>query len=342
MYGLPAGNGVDPEMFAEFTQYAGYDDIGGVKIMQDVLPSFQRAPGVNSEAHLIGDTDYNLMSRPEHLYAAVFAQAMHGQAATAAWTFEPHSEPLSLWALSIRPAGMAAVGRCGLDLMRAAPALAAIQETPREVAVFYSPTAFYYGEKYHRSWHAAWECFHHTGLRVRFLSEKQLQAGDFGAVKVLLLPDARVVEAATLDALSDFVRAGGHIIAIGDCLEFTPPGWTPVEPQRVRPLFWKRVDTDVWSSQEQILTWVEKAGVRPLLNLRQANGEAPAPVHWLCGVLDGRKVVAAVNISEQAVRLTVTRPEVQEVSDVIGQAERTLPVDVRPYEGVVWLLPPDR
>lgn len=338
-WGLPVGDGCDPEMFADFTNYCGFDDVGGVRITYDVFPSFLKAPQVNSENHIhIPDGNFNAIE-PQRYYADLFAQAMHGQTVSIAWCYEPNCGPMADWDLSIRPAAMAAIGRCGLDLMRAAPAMAAIQEAPRRVAIIYSPASFYYHDEHHALWRAAWEAFFATGLRVRFLSENQIARREFGDVKVLILPEARVVEPRTVEGLGDFVKVGGKVISVGRSLEFCTPGWTPVDPKRAETLLWKRIDSQGRDWARQILAATSEAGVQPAVELALADGQEPSGVHWLCGTMNGKKVVAVLNMSGKPVDLTVQRLETKTVIDLIADRQRTLPVTVSNIGAAVWQLP---
>jgi len=333
--GLPVANGIDPEMFAGFTQYVGYDDASGVRITNDVMSSFQKAPAVNSENHILTpDENYNMLD-PRRFYLDLFAQAMHGQFISTAWTYEPTCEPMALWDFSVRPACMEAYGRAGLDLMRVAPALAAIQNTPRQVAIIYSPTSFYYNEDHHPVWRAAWDAFFGTGLRVRFLSENQIQKSDFGDTKVLILPEAQVVESQTLDGLKTFTQAGGKVIFVGHSLEYTP-GWMPVEKKLADSLAWKKLDPSLADWQRQLTTLVAEAGIVPDVMLTSPSGQQVPGIHWLCGTLNGQKVIAVLNMTDKPVELTVNGGKTAKIFNLITEKESRLPATVPAIGATVW------
>lgn len=330
--------GIDPEMIADFTQYNGYDDVGGLRIVNDLLPALHAVPAINSENHLLNpDGCYDTLN-PQAFYADLFIQTMHGQFVSTVWTYEPKCEPMSLWDFSIRPLQMDALGRVSLDLMRTAPALAAIQKAPKHVAVIYSPTSFAYNEDYHPTWRTAWEAFSSTGLRVGFLSERQLQAGQFGDTKVLILPEATVVESATLAALKKFTDAGGKLIVVGKALQYTP-SWTPIDAQSLNLPIAATLNrfNPFWPMQ--LVGAVAKCGVAPSLALTFANGTAPIGIHWLPGTLNGRPVVAAVNLTGKPASLKLTLPKAKSsstnVTDLITQRHVSQPISLAPLGATV-------
>lgn len=324
-------DGVDPEMFASFTDYCGFDDVGGLRIIYDMDPSFQKAPIINSENHLISpDITYDVLD-DHRIYSDIFVQAMHGQTASAAWTYEPYSnDGLDMTTFSIRPAEMEAVARCGMDLMRIAPAMDAIQNSPRKVAIIYSPTSLWYDDQHHPIWHGAWDAFSNTGLRVRFLSEKQLQAGQFGDVKVLILPETQVVEPATINGISKFVKDGGKVIAIGHNLEYTP-GWVPIDNSLVKSLISYKIDSISIGWEKQMIRWVKQAGVKPDIMLASSNDKDLRGIHWLSGTLNGKKVVSIVNTSGKTVDISITSPKVVRAWDMIADKEIKLPATLSNY-----------
>lgn len=336
--GHPVADGIDVEKFAAFTEYCGFDEVGGLRIIYDLYPSFRPAPQINSENHLIQpDVTFDQIN-PERIYADLFIQAMHGQTASATWVFEPYYEGLINNTFGIRPAGMEAVARAGMDLMRVAPELAAIQQTPRKVAILYSPLSWWYDDPSHGIWRSAWTAFCDRGTRVRFLSEKQLQSGACGAVSVLILAGTTVVEPATLEALRKFKERGGRILAVGRNLEFGP-GWQPLNRDQAKAI------PDGYLGmrpgwEERLTEMTVRAGVRPPVQLLAADGKPLCGVHYLSGVMDGKPVTAVINISGPKITVadavTADGHRLSSGRDTLRDRPFTLPVMLLPYEGAVW------
>ncbi|MHB1457088.1 MAG: beta-galactosidase [Armatimonadota bacterium] len=333
--GGPLADGIDPEMIASFSNYCGFDEVGGVRIIYDLFSSFLKAPAINSENHLITpDITYDILDG-QRLYSDLFTQAMHGQTASAAWVYEPNFDELYTNTFTMRPAGMEAIARCGMDLMRIAPAMAAIQDTPRKVAIIYSPASLWYNDSHHPTWRSTWSAIFNTGLRVRFLSEKQLQAGRFDDVKVLILPEAMVVEPGTIEGIRKFVKTGGKVISIGHNLEYTL-GWVPISDSKVRPLIWKRMDKVGADWEKQLSKWVNQAGVKADVKLTSSSHPTLAGIHWLSGNLNGKKVVSIANTSGKTVDISISSPKVISAWDMIQDKKIELPVKLKNY-GVTTL-----
>ncbi len=334
--GGPMADGIDPELFTSFTNYCGFDEVGGLRIIYDLDTSFQKAPIINSENHVLSpDITYDVLDM-QRFYSDIYTQAMHGQTASATWTYEPYFyDGLEKTTFAIRPAAMASVAKCGMDLMRIAPEMAAIQNAPRQIAIIYSPLSYWHNSAYHSTWYSAWEAFFNTGMRVRFLSENQLQAGKFGDVKVLILPEAQVVEPGTIAGIKKFVAKGGKVISIGHNLEYTP-GWIPIRRESINNLVWKKIDNTGPGWQKQLTAWVHTAGVKPDVSLSSSNNKDLTGIHWLSGTLNGKKVVSIINISGKPADISVSSPKVLSAWDCIADRKISLPVKLDNY-GTIML-----
>ncbi|HEX2949634.1 MAG TPA: hypothetical protein VHV83_08715, partial [Armatimonadota bacterium] len=201
---------------------------------------------------------------------------------------------------------------------------------PRQVAIIYSPASIWYDDSHHPVWRSTWDAFANTGMRVRFLSEKQLQAGQFGDVKVLILPETQVVEPGTIDGIRKFIKAGGKVISIGRNLEYTL-GWVPISDSEVRPLIWKSIDKLGIDWEKQLISWVNQAGVKADIKLASATHPSLAGIHWLSGTLNGKNVVSIVNTSGKTVDISISSPKVTRAWDMIADKEIKLPAELKNY-----------
>ena len=165
-----------------------------------------------------------------------------------------------------------------------------------------------------------------------------MQDGKFGDTAVLILPEAQVVEPATVAALECFVKAGGKIITVGRNLEFTP-GWKPLDPKYERALAWRRLNIATPGWEKQLPTLAEEAGIHPAVRLVAADGRPLTGVHWLSGTLDGKTVVAVVNASGKPVTFSVQlagKPAtVTAAKDLLHDRAATLPGRLENYQATV-------
>ncbi|BBH24555.1 hypothetical protein Back11_59000 [Paenibacillus baekrokdamisoli] len=221
--------GTDPEQFSELSQINGNDNsnyLGQGKDgfmselkFYDMQTSFKKAPVFNSENHVIRDGD-NVYTpeQADHVRSVLWQDAIHGQSATTIWSWERSNNTTSDFYGSIlhRPDVVAAVGKTNLDLNRLAYEVTAFQEDQAEVAILYSIPSSVFAPKYFSAVTNAYEATSLSGLKVGFISEKQLKEGHSQAFKYLIIPDATHVNEETLTAVRSYAEQGGKVVIIGN------------------------------------------------------------------------------------------------------------------------------
>lgn len=212
--------GVDPLLFARFSQINGNDAInwysfGTGEFAQawtqnamghDLQRSVLDAPVFNSENHLILDRDRRSIP-PEHIYTALWQAAVHGQGATTIWVWERTHDPKSDFAGSImhRPLCAEAVGRVNLDMNRAAHEMAALQRAPVEVLLLHSLTAMVQdGGRYTDCLGKLYTALAFLGVKVGFVTERQLEEGAPRGTVPLLIPNVSRLSAKALAGLAAY------------------------------------------------------------------------------------------------------------------------------------------
>ncbi|MGC8668084.1 MAG: beta-galactosidase [Chthonomonadales bacterium] len=185
--------GVDAGLFGQFSQINGNDSVNfpdppdgefaqgwqlnamGYDLQRSVL----NAPVFNSENHLIPDR-YASYVDPQHIRAALWQAAVHGQSATTLWVWERTFDPKSDFAGSImhRPACAEAVGLVNCDLNRAAWEVTALQRAQPDVWILQSVSAAVWdGAAYTDCLNKLYQALDLAGLKVGFVTERQLEAG---------------------------------------------------------------------------------------------------------------------------------------------------------------------
>ena len=185
--------GVDAGLFGEFSQINGNDSVNfpnppGSEFAQgwqlnamghDLQRSVLDAPVFNSENHVIPDR-YTHTVPPQHIRAAIWQAAIHGQSATTLWVWERTFDPHSDFAGSImhRPLCAEAVGLVNCDLNRAAWEVTALQRAKPDVWILQSVSAATWdGGAYTDCLAKLYEALDLAGLKVGFVTERQLEAG---------------------------------------------------------------------------------------------------------------------------------------------------------------------
>lgn len=232
---------VSPDLFARLSDINGNDcwkyylgsgthtwanDWQSENMGYDFQRSMADKPVFNSENHLIPDRNLEPVP-PEHIANVFWQGAVHGQNATTTWVWERTYSFTSDITGSImhRPACVEAMGRTGLDLMRLAEEVDALQRMPVEAALLWSPTSILAGEEYPSRTKQAYEAMNFLGIRLGFVTDRQLQesleSGELpqrlAGVKLIVVAGANHVPESTLDALVQFSRKGGRVLCLDRC-----------------------------------------------------------------------------------------------------------------------------
>lgn len=227
-----ADHAIDPETFALESDYNGNDNYGNWKEGGYVSDWLNIAAGdelqlsmkpvsvINAENHIIRDAEIRPIPN-EHIYAANFMQHLTGASALVTWVwvdYAPERESQIVKDLrgniALRPGNIIAQGKAQLDAMRLAPELLRFSRSESAVALLYSPTTLSFDPSGYK--HALYRLYAETaftGHRVRFLSERQLAAGEFGSVKLLLAVGAPNIGDEAVAGIERFIRQGGRVAA---------------------------------------------------------------------------------------------------------------------------------
>ena len=230
---------ISPELFAALSDYNGNDawkyyrkEGPWASSWQDenMGYDFQRSmadkPIFNSENHLIPDRTFDRVP-PSHISNVFWQGAVHGQSATTTWVWERTYSFTHDFSGSImhRPQCVEAMGRTGLDLMRLSKEVTTLQEAPIQVALLWSPASLVAGQDYLNSLRQAYEALNFCGVRVGFVTERQLAAcaqtgilpGRLGTVRLVVAPEVRWTPESTIAALAKYQKRGGRLLLVGKC-----------------------------------------------------------------------------------------------------------------------------
>lgn len=220
--------GVDPELICEVTDIAGNDCWslwpGGeyayswltMEFYYDLLHSFRGQPVANTENHILPDGGSAGDACPaSHTYAVYWQGALHHQGAQVTWLWENQGDPMFEGNISLRPANVYAGAKAMLDLNRLAEEVTAINQAKPEVALLYSPTSTFWEKDFEETSKEIYTALNFMGLKITFVSERQLAAGKNPPADYVILPHATHVLDSTVAALNRFVEKGGHLILVG-------------------------------------------------------------------------------------------------------------------------------
>lgn len=316
--------GVDPELFGQWLDLNGDDciilepDGGSEWALQwqlqnmgyDIQRSMAPKPIFNSENHPTLD-GYAGYVQPEHLRTALWQGAIHGQGATTIWVWERTSDPANCLYGNVmdRPGCAQAVGVTCLDLNRFALEIAALQAVKAPAAIVYSGTSMKPDRRYSRSVEMAYTALNFSGIRLDFISERQLLAGKGRRYKLIVVPDTTQLLPAAVDVLGRL--RGVRLVLVGDGLAKDcygkPAPASELGRLRGRALL---LDAKLPARQIQPSLCQELARVGALPEWRMVDtstGEAAWGVEWLPAKVGGRIVINAVNLRRESVHVNILR-----------------------------------
>ena len=223
----PWGN--DPELFSRFSQINGNDCLfwpdaddqwcsqwGLQALSYDLQRAMKPVPVFNSENHITLDRSTNYV-KPTHFRSVLWQGAIHGQGATTIWVWERSLNKSGDFYGNVmdRPGCVDSVGRTALDLMRCADQVTALQRKPAEVAIVYSVSSAIGNLDYIPSLNSVYQALLFSGMRVGFISDRQLSKGQGKQYKLIILPDASRLAPSAVNTLVGLPRST-TVLVLGD------------------------------------------------------------------------------------------------------------------------------
>ena len=346
--------GVDAELFGRFSQINGNDSVNFYDHEQgewaqgwqlnarslDLQRSVQDLPVFNSENHLLLDRETREVP-PQHLRAALWQAAVHGQSATTIWVWERTFDPKSDFAGSVmhRPACAEAVGHTGLDLLRLADEVTALQRLQPHVVLLYSTTALAYdGGEYSDCSGQLYQALAFSGLKIGFMTERQLIAGRLPNAAVLFVPGIRHLPKAAFAALQRYtgkvVAVGGDEVLTRD--EYDEPQVQAAALSAVSRIPFRRGQTDPKQLWAAALESLRALGVTPAVTVQDAGGRPVWGVEWLTAQVRDRQIVNLINYRTEEVQVEVRiGGRLVEGQDLFGQQRTRGVLTLSPLEPVL-------
>jgi prepilin-type N-terminal cleavage/methylation domain-containing protein len=278
----------------------------------DLQRSFAAKPVFNSENHIAPDGS-NYYINPEHFRFALWQGAIHGQGATTIWVWEHAFSNRDGFIGSVmdRPACAQAVGTTCLDLNRYADEVTALETAKAPAAIVYSMSSIIrQGDAYTDAVRNAYYCLDMSGVKVDFITEKQLAEGKGSQYKLIILPEVGTITEAALDGIKA-MPASTRLLFIGKCLTQNqygkPLSETSIKPIRDRATSIVNGDPekDLWPAVHKEL---ELAGGAPEVTVVDARtGEPIWGVEWLPVNFKGRTIVNIINLRGKPYEIKLMR-----------------------------------
>ncbi|MGI5868288.1 MAG: beta-galactosidase [Kiritimatiellia bacterium] len=190
----------------------------------DFMRSMADKPLMNTENHNIEDRCRGDVP-PEHVYSALWQNAIHGQSMTAMWCYERMTDPKATnYGLILeRPKCLEAACRCALDLNRLADKIAPIQNQKPSVLILYSLASQVMAKDFGSGFLKAYEAASFLGQPLGVVTEGKLAAyarasggmRPFEEARVVVLPDVTHLSDDALAGLKKLEAEGANIVSFG-------------------------------------------------------------------------------------------------------------------------------
>ncbi len=311
--------GTDPELFSRFSDINGNDCIFwsdtddqwisqwiGQSIGYDLQRAFKPVPVYNSENHITVDRSTNYVN-PIHYRSVLWQGAIHGQGATTIWVWERGQDKKSDFYGNVmdRPGCVDSTSRTALDLMRCADQVAALQREPAKVAIVYSVASAISSPDHINSLSSIYLSLLFSGMRVSFISDRQLSEGQGKQFKMIILPNTTRLPVKALETLNT-LAATTQLVILGDM---------PVHDQLGNPLptglvdtSWMHIDNGQTPQQmrDTLQPVLSRLKVLPAIQPMDIAGKrAVWGVEWLTTKSGGKRYVNIVNWTPKPVKLNM-------------------------------------
>lgn len=314
---------IDPELFGRLSDINGNDSWKIYSARGDWAANwqseimgydFQRSvadkPIFNSENHIIPDRNLDFVP-PEYISNVYWQGSIHGQSATTTWVWERTFDPTSDFAGSImhRPACTEALGQTALDLMRLSPEVTALQSLKPPVVILWSQASVVYGDEHLGALGRLFQGMNFSGVRLGFVTERQLkeyaESGEtplsLQGAKVVVVPRVTHTPDSALAGLKRFIESGGNVVQVGEC-------FTRDEYDRERGASTIGELADLPLSSEAVHDWAQTRfrdwGIsRDALLLSPADDRPAWGVEYVTAEVGGRRVVNIANYRSDPVKV---------------------------------------
>jgi hypothetical protein len=313
---------VDPEMFGQISEINGNDCAtwpGGsgwgiswreMNVWYDLQRSLAYKPVFNSENHISGDGSTYYMP-PENFRTALWQGAVHGQGATTIWVWERTFDRGYPFYGNVmhRPGCAEAVGLTCLDLNTYSDEVTALQKVKAPVAILFSMASMIRNENHYETVKKVYDALNFCGIKIDFISEKQLAAGKGKEYKAIFIPEASHVPASVLQALRE-LPAGTRVVLSGNNLTMVPYGHE-YSAKGLDVVISSSIKLPALDDAEKlwpvVLKELDMLNALPEVSVVDAKtGEPVWGVEWLPVKLKGRMVVNIVNLTDKPVTVKLT------------------------------------
>jgi hypothetical protein len=232
-----------------------------------------------------------------------------------------------------RPACAEAVGLVNHDLNRAAHEVTAIQQARPQVLLLQSVTAGVWDAgRYSDCLYQLYTALSFAGLKLGFVTERQLEAGIIPDAPVLVVPGITHLSEEAMKALRQYQN---HLVSVGEAETLTHDDWGRLRENKLPAERWSfRLGTaSARDLHHRMLEQLRGWKIAPAVEVRGTDDAPPWGVEWRSAETPDGTVVNLCNYRRESVRVDLLRAG-QTVSgqDVLTGARVDGPCTLKPLE----------
>lgn len=200
---------------------ATYNTMQGKMQWYDFMRSIKKAPGQNSEDHIIADGNMDYVpEQAKWVEADLWQGAIHGRNISNIWLWDTdYVNTPAGGSIRFRPDCIVAASDVAMDLNRLSYEATVLQTKKADVGILYTISSRNYNLAWMNAVYRAWEAISYNGRKAEYITEDQLdKMFDF---PMLIIPENYAVSEKTAAKVAEYAEKGGRVIMIGeDCLKY--------------------------------------------------------------------------------------------------------------------------
>ncbi|MCP4645379.1 MAG: hypothetical protein GY851_33355, partial [bacterium] len=269
------------------------------------------------------------------------------------WVWERGSGATIEHSILARPNCTEALGRTGLDLLRLADEVVALQQIKPEVALLVVPASIPFTEDYLNEMKYAYEGLYFLGAPVGFVTHRQAQNGGLSAFKAVFVPRAMRIEDDLVALLGDYAAGGGTLVVVGDSFAMDEysrpralPAFLPDSTERVAAhgegtVIYRPSALSVEEYRELGEALLSSLEVdRPVRVTDEKGRLAPGVMYWSTR-RDGGYLVNVVNYRSYALPIRIAAPErIEKMTNLFDESAVPDFLELDPLEPLLLFLEP--
>lgn len=285
---------------------------------------------------------------PDYVRAIYWLAHLHGMGVNQTWYWarnrdgspKAHSKNGFPYSNLTQPLVMDAFGRVMKELNAFAPEVVALAQQPKLATIFYTEASAIQDEAYMDEIYATYEGLYHRGYPIGFATETMLNQS-LSATKhpIIVVPHAKHVTQADLDALAAYKAAGGQLLILGkDSLtrdEQGKPRPRKALPAAIAKLALQSNNLSTKAVQDRIERVLSQVNGLPTFKLREQNATGQPGCVWRTADWDDGQLMLIVNLGKSTAKLRLGNNTGQAI-DLINNQPHALAFDL-PSLGVKLL-----